>query len=257
MYERDNSPADLSRMTFVRNRYFYGQLLDVHHFESEQNYFRQKIWMGNRLVSGYGVICGLDVQLCDDRKSVRVLPGIALDKAGREIVVPAPSACVPLRAAAPQYDHAHQPESCECERGRYGTVYVCFHECESDPAPVLAGDCDADRCVSSAIRERYKVVLKEGRCRAPDPHCALADIISGDRLSYDALATWVTRACLPLPDDVCIPLANVRLPEEGATANPSDIHINVRPIVYTNDLLYELILCAISNGQGPTRSGKY
>ena len=37
--------------TFVRNRYFYGKLLDVFHFELEQNYLNGKRWMLNRMVT--------------------------------------------------------------------------------------------------------------------------------------------------------------------------------------------------------------
>lgn len=258
MHGRDNAAlADLSLKTFVRNRYFYGQLLDVHHFEAEQRYFQQKIWLHNRLVTGYGVICGLAVQLCDDHKSVCVLPGTALDKAGREVVVPARSVCVPLPWSKGQYDHQHKPEGCECECGTYVQVCICFHECESDPAPVLAGDCDAEQCAPSAVRERYKIVLKEGKAPAPDPNCTLPNVISGGRLDYDELAKYVTGNCPGLPDDFCIPLANVRLPEQGSAGDPSDIDITIRPIVYTNDLLYELILCLMSDGQNRTRGGKY
>ena len=71
----------------VRNRYFYGKLLDVFHFEMEQNYFNEKRWLLNRLISGYGVVCGLNVTLGPDGQSVVVSPGTALDKCGREIIV--------------------------------------------------------------------------------------------------------------------------------------------------------------------------
>src|SRR5476649_2519593 len=76
MYNGVASPeacADIT--TFVRNRYFYGKLLDVSHFESEQAYFNEKRWLLNRLVTGYGVICGLNVGLTDDAKQIWVDPG--------------------------------------------------------------------------------------------------------------------------------------------------------------------------------------
>ena len=258
MHGRENhGHAGPELKPFVHNRYYYGQLLDVQHFDLEQSYFKQKIWLGHRLVSGYGVICGLDVRLCEDRRSIRVEPGIALDKLGREIIVPTQSAHVALPAAAPEYDHAHREEGCECEHGTYVQVCVCFHECATDPAPVLTSECDVERCAPSAIRERYKIELRKGRAPDPEPVCSLNDVISGGHLSYDALATWITRPCRPLPDDPCIPIANVRLAAEGATCEASDIDITIRPIVYTNDLLYELILCVMSDGQNRTRGGKY
>ena len=49
--------------TPVRNRYFYGKLLDVYHFELETNYMNYKRWLMNRHVISYGVVCGMDVRL--------------------------------------------------------------------------------------------------------------------------------------------------------------------------------------------------
>src|SRR4029079_915508 len=77
-----------SLQTFVRNRYLYGKLLDVFHFELEQDYLNGKRWLLNRLVSGYGVLCGLDVQPADNGRGVVVTPGGALDRGGREITGP-------------------------------------------------------------------------------------------------------------------------------------------------------------------------
>jgi hypothetical protein len=49
----DRTPADLK--VPVRNRYFYGKLLDVHQLEMEQEYFNAKRQLLNRLVTGPGV----------------------------------------------------------------------------------------------------------------------------------------------------------------------------------------------------------
>src|SRR5262245_58745746 len=87
--------------SFVRNRYFYGKLLDVQHFEAEQSYFNQKRWLLNRVVSGYGVVCGLNVELTGDRKQVLVEPGIALDQAGHELIVPVRSKPLPIPELPP------------------------------------------------------------------------------------------------------------------------------------------------------------
>jgi len=46
---------------FTRLKYFYGQLLGVHDFQSEQNYYRDKLKLHNRCLHGYGTICGLEV----------------------------------------------------------------------------------------------------------------------------------------------------------------------------------------------------
>ncbi len=72
-----------------RNRFFYGKLLTAEDFIAEQNYFNTKIRLLNSLLFGSGVIAGLNVIKTDER-SVAIDSGIALDYAGREIIVPEP-----------------------------------------------------------------------------------------------------------------------------------------------------------------------
>lgn len=252
---------DMSKMlktglkTPERNRYFYGKLLDVYHFELETNYLNAKRWLVNRLVSGYGVICGLDVQLCNDGKSIIVLPGVAIDKWGREIIVPEPSNPVQLPdVPALKYD---TPKQEHCEEDNFVHVCLCFYECESDPVPVLAGDCKTvELCAPGAIRERYKIVIKEGKIPEVHIECSIPDIISGNRVNYPALAIHVSKPCRELPEDACIPLANVRLPEPGMLCDPNGIDITIRPIVYTNDLLFELILELTAGEKSYLKGGK-
>jgi hypothetical protein len=46
----------------TRLRYFYGQMLGQHDFQTEQNYFREKLKLHNRCLHGYGTVCGLEVE---------------------------------------------------------------------------------------------------------------------------------------------------------------------------------------------------
>ncbi|WP_168120978.1 hypothetical protein [Paenibacillus sp. HB172176] len=74
---------------FERNRYFYGKLLTVRDFESEQKYFNDKRRLLNRLLFGSGVLSGMQVVAVDD-KTISVEMGVAIDNSGREVVIPAP-----------------------------------------------------------------------------------------------------------------------------------------------------------------------
>ena len=56
--------ACLPLPSFERVKYFYGQLLGVREFQSEQSYFFEKHRLHNRYLHGYGVICGLRVGPC-------------------------------------------------------------------------------------------------------------------------------------------------------------------------------------------------
>lgn len=239
------TPADLK--TPVRNRYFYGKLLDVMQLTMEQDYFNSKRSLANRLITGPGVVCGLDVELTSDNKGVIVLPGVAIDRCGREIIVTHPSKPVELPPLPP-----HESES-EDYKPRYGGrsehhhyceeeyahVLLCYHECESDPVRAVAGDCETVAfCEPGCIREQYEVEVREGL--APERKSNFPDVIDGRRISYAAIAEYVTRGCRALPDDCCIPLANIRLRDTDNGWEP-EVDIAIRPIVYNNRLLFDLI----------------
>lgn len=72
-----------------RNNYFFGKLMTVRDFESEQTYMNSKRRLGNRMLNGSGIVSGLDVILVDN-KTFSLEPGLALDYMGREIVVSEP-----------------------------------------------------------------------------------------------------------------------------------------------------------------------
>ncbi len=80
---------NLKSFPFERNRYFYGKLLSVEDFETEQKYFNDKRRTINRFLFGSGIVCGLQVVEVDD-ESISLERGLALDFAGREIVVDEP-----------------------------------------------------------------------------------------------------------------------------------------------------------------------
>jgi hypothetical protein len=248
----------------VRNRYFYGKMLDVYHFDLEQTYFNCKRWMLNRLVTGYGVVCGLNVLLCQDKPSIVVTPGVAIDRCGREIVVAntsppqalqAPSA--PNSVGAPAQS-SMSPGEC-CDDGSYVHVMLCYHECNSDPVPALGGDCDTQSvCSPGSIRERYEIEIVQGKLPPASTASRLQNIISNGQIDYPALASFVSGPCPCPPDDCCIPLANIRVPDPGQpyTYNATDVDISIRPIVYTNDLLYDMILALMNQSQSQARGGK-
>jgi len=241
--------------TFVRNRYFYGKLLDVFHFELEQDYTNGKRWLLNRLLSGYGVVCGLDVQPAKKGRGVVVTSGIALDRGGREIVVPRTSDPIEVPKRPEKNKDEHPQGNCEPED--YVHLCICFKQCESDPEPVLVDDCgQATNCSASSIQESYKLEIRD--CKAPeiDLDCGVADFIFNGRLNYYALVERVTRRCPKLPNDLCIPIADIRLPEGEEPLQVSDIDISPRPIVYSNDLLFDILLALAGGSPAYNRGGK-
>lgn len=267
-----------------RNRYFEGKLLTAYHFDLETNYHNSKRWLVNRLVLGYGVVCGLDVKPGPRTDTVIIAPGFAIDKWGREIVVPRESQPIQIPESvirdAGEYEpkgqdgyeesetsdareqterwrntpdeHRYEPE------GRDRTcveIRLCYHECETDPVPVMAGDCNsADLCAAGAIREKWRLEFSAECTRPQHDRCRIDHIVSGGRIDYGALAEWVTRErrdCLDLPQNPCIRLAHVYLSgDEGHRHDPANIDITVRSIVYSNDLLFDILLGWRSESQG-------
>jgi len=260
----ENDTHSDSLPAFVRTSTFYGQLLDRDYFECEQRYFLEKISLLNRLVSGYGVICGLDVRPCDEGRAVRVTAGTALDRCGQVIVVGSTSA--PVKIGEPgDRDEPDEPDDEKGDeyddrddrrgrKGRWAHVVICYHECSARPEPVMAPNCeDEEPCAPGRVEERYRIEIRPGRSPRIECECSSPDLVQGGRINYPALATWITQSCPPLKDDCCIPLANIRLHRGGC--DNGDIDITIRPIVYTNDLLWDLLVGLANEAEQP-RGGK-
>lgn len=252
MHGNEESNLGHAVRTFERNRYFFGKLLDVVHFELEQDYLNGKRWLLNRLVNGYGVVCGLDVVLDPEgTQAVVVCSGVALDRAGREIVVPRKSAPVPIPAAV-----STKEQGGECEK-EHMHLCLCFKQCEADPVPVAVDDCgQATSSSASSIQERYSLELRHGRAPEIELESSVAEFALHGRFNYRSLVDRISRHCPPVPADTCIPLANICLPQGEDALQPGDIDIAVRPIVYTLDLLFDIILSLAGDNNARPRGGK-
>jgi len=71
----------------TRLRYFTGQLLSAEDLRDEQSYLLDRLRRHNRFLHGWGVVSGLEVKV-DNATDIEVAPGIAIDCAGNELVVP-------------------------------------------------------------------------------------------------------------------------------------------------------------------------
>lgn len=231
----------------ARNNYFYGKLLDVMHFQMEQSYFNRKRWLLNRLGLGSGVLCGLELVVADNGQSVWVRPGVAIDALGREIIVPT-AYCL---------ENPRQPTD---EQGRpmgdpipgEGVVTLClgYHECATEPVPVLVGDCDTRQdCAASTIRERFRLLVREGEpAQVPgqisDEQCAAifpAGEVPDEFDHHAAACQTLTGPCLE-PDNTCVILGTVTLP--AIATDPLTVDgCTYRTPVYSNSLLWELMVC--------------
>lgn len=145
-----------------RNRYFTGKYMTARDFAGEQEYFLSRHREHNRLLHGWGVVCGLRViphPSCEcARRWVVVRAGVAIDCRGREIVL-----CkdVPLELPLPREDWeepAQQPE--EVFREPF-LLALRYDEEEIEPLPALyaEGSCDPARREANRVRETARLVL--------------------------------------------------------------------------------------------------
>ena len=255
--------------------------------------------MLNRLTVGFGVVCGLGVSVTDD--GLVIAPGVAIDGLGREIIVP-----TPIRVADPSQltDECGKPAGTAKETEV--TLCLAYHECETEPVPVLISDCDVrEGCAAGSIRERYKLLVHDGipdglpygddirlacallKARLPGDsgggidtvgsHARYRNILEdaglqdypaaeaaggrlpGRDLGYGRRPSHVgdvasrdLLSCVP-PTETCVTLATVTL-GDGDTTQPSVDDFTYRRILFSNDRLFEALLCLARAIAGATQT---
>lgn len=228
----ERSPCELH--TPKRNHYFFGKQLDVYHFQLETDYFNAKRWLINRLTVGFGVVCGLDVRECHQRPGVVIVePGVAIDGLGREIIVP--------EAIELKDERIMQQDE---EKKEFHLV-LRYSSGKKNPEPVYTSECP-DQEQPGVICESAQLELRRGPAPelepSPDSVCKSIDHCGID---HERLARHVSEACPDCPSDPAVPLAEIEVPEPTKSKERRELDITpeIRPIVYSNMLLKQLIEC--------------
>jgi hypothetical protein len=240
-----------------RNRYYYGKLLDVPHFQMEQQYLNGKRWLLNRLLDGPGVIAGLGIVPTADGSGLILQAGVAIDGWGREIIVPAASVAFDPRTLTDQ-----NGKSTGTITGAGAvTISLCYQACGVDPAPVMIANCKPDGdCEPGTTREQYVLSVQSGNAVPSPTTCGFADIfrpVGGPTDIPDPHAALAARVTKPNADPVgagCVLLAQVDLPASG-TLTTVMIDTTVRPVVLNAGTLLELIFCLAQRVQELSTSG--
>ncbi len=157
---------NLKYLNFERNKYFYGKLLNVEDFETEQRYMNDKRRLINRLVHGMGVVCGMNVVSVDEA-TISVEMGLALDFAGREIVIEKPI----LKKLSTIDGFANYRDEDEANNNLY--LYVEYQETEKEPVHSIAARGEANSKEEyNKYQEGYHLYLSD---QEPD-----ADFVAGN-----------------------------------------------------------------------------
>ncbi len=217
---------------FERNHYFYGKLMTVRDFQDEQDYFRGKNALINRLILGWGMVQGLevsDIQSVEGKLQVNLKQGTALDCWGREIVVSRDLSSIEV-----QGDN-YEPE-------KFNLVYIEFSECEKERVPVIsdANACE-ENCCSNRIMEKFQLV---NTVEETLPEIQIEPITAngGNQsalLRKRAETYYQTKLteCPPCDEPPRILLAIIK----GDPPTKHNSTFKIRDLVYNNLMLYELL----------------
>jgi hypothetical protein len=145
-----------------RVNYTFGMVLGVDDFRQEQAHFEWKHQLSNRLLHGYGTVCGLQVSAQAVRNppdvEIRIASGYALSPQGRWMWVEHDQ-CARLGAWLQRQEVVLSPP---ITPGRH-TVYVtlCYVECETDLVPIAGQACasEEDTRAPSRLQEAFQAVF--------------------------------------------------------------------------------------------------
>lgn len=243
MHEHESCECSVCKVPhFERNNYFHGKMLSARDLGAEQRYFNEKRWLINRMVIGWGIVCGLDVGYDDGCLSVT--PGLALDCCGRELLV-CDREVLHANAIA---DELHT-DPCGPARDVRWALCLEYRECKREPVR-LPSSCDQKERGEdyNRIRDdyRFSVRLFDDACPEDhDDHCCAYKRLGRDTSIHRALVTRSLK-CPTCAKCECVLLATGTLKTEPN--KPPHICLDpdswkYRRVVYTNPALAGFIRC--------------
>lgn len=222
-----------------RTRFFPRQLITPDDLTQDQRYFREKARRHNRMLHGWGVVCGLYVRQGKDPCEVIVEPGYALGPYGDEIVVEQ-DITVDLchedpegNAVSPCGESDIWCSDVRSERTPGEPLYLAirYAECHARPVRVMPGGCGCDEgdCEYSRIRDSYaiKVLRSLPSSYDPMPDPSAAEVLRcGDVENF-------RRTCPTCPEEPWVILATIQVGPDGDIGDDRIDNFTLRRYVAT------------------------
>jgi hypothetical protein len=162
---------------FARNAWFDGKVITAVDLVAEQDYFLTKHRRHDRLLHGWGVVCGLRVRqhpnpACRSQYVV-IEPGSAIDCCGREVRVDQPTLFDYRTAYVAAYQAANGPNAQPGAGAHRVEIVLRYQECPAEPVPVLFQGCApaGESCLPNRVVEGFDLGLLLNR-PPPDPDTA-------------------------------------------------------------------------------------
>jgi hypothetical protein len=230
-----------------RMLFFPRQLIGADDLNRAQDYHRQKLREHNRMLHGWGVVCGCGVRAEPTTErpwQVRIEPGYLVTPHGDTVSIRADVLLDLATCAVDSTDQCAFARPCPpITRRRLDasrTVYVAvrYTECESRPVRVAAPGCSCgdDECQYSRVVEAFEVGCLE---KLPGTHQATTR-------ECDEVLAQRTLPCAPCPEDDWVVLATITLPERESTRVKNVDPILHRQLLPSAGALQEMVRCLMA-----------
>jgi len=219
-----------------RVRYFARQLITAEDMRAEQQYFLERLRRHNRLLHGWGVVCGLEVQPAPASApwGVRITPGCALSPQGDEICFAEPQ----------EFDLAADAAG---SASRIVFLAARFVEQNSHAVRVhpVGCACTDGACEYSRILDDFEFGVLTS---LPESHTQAA---TADQQWCDVIRAWAgtnnpapVPPFTPAPTDPWVVLASIQLPAQPTTAlNNAAVTYQNRRVLYSATALRLMAHC--------------
>lgn len=221
-----------------RLRYFPRQLLTADDMRLEQEYFREKQRRHNRFLHGWGVVCGLLVQVNSKEGpfALTICPGYALGPCGDEIYIPE-SVQFDL---TPTTQLIAQP-SCVSAGLAYAeenglSIVIRYAECQSRPVRTLPEGCGCDdtSCEYSRIRDGFEI-------RAVAADLVTASTTTLCEIEGNPASKMPTFPPPPVSDWVTLAKINIKIQTNGEVMMLG-VDNNARHMLFTTEQIQKQVI---------------
>lgn len=234
-----------------RVRYYPRQLMTVEDMQVEQEYFRQKLRRHNRMLHGWGVVCGLSVSAAPvDGAPWQVLisEGYALSPQGDEIDLP-DGFCFDLAkcglAGGDNPCEPGRPAPQPANQRRTGVfLAIRYRECPTRPVRTQPGGCGCDGgdCEYSRIRDDFEIACLLDLPETHRPNRDQRDLCS-------IIREGETPPCPGCPEEPWVVLAFIQLPNKmDIELSPNGINNRARHILVSTAMLQQQVLNCCCQG---------
>ena len=202
-----------------RVRYFSRQLITADDLTQEQDYHREKQRLHNRLLHGWGIVCGLDVKVNPTPEAplnLSICRGYALSCPGDEMYVSADisfdlAKCI---AGSKALDCCSPVMTGHVDRGGPFYIAIKYSECLSHPVrvPPIGCGCDDTACEYSRIQDSFEIRCLADLPKSHEPEAA------DDPRNIPKLCDAVGQKVVPCPsceEDPWVVLAKITVPTSG------------------------------------------